>query len=111
MTPVEVLTKARALLVRDGWRQRDYGPCHGYREEHAPGPRCAIGAISQAMERPPSIAERSEAAPLLAEVTGMDGFRAGEGIPDWNDSLDTTKRQVLAAFTRAIKLAKKVGRK
>lgn len=89
MKTSEILKKARAHLVKYGWRQGDYG-VEG-------GPCCAVGALSGGAPY------NSEAHRLLMQAIKYEN----DSLSTWNDAPGRTKRQVLAAFTKAIRLAEK----
>ena len=89
MKTVDCLKAARAAIVRYGWTQRYLGDERvGY---------CAIGAIHRVTDR---VSRRRDAVDILRAVLGLDGKST---LANWNDVTGRTKRQVLAAFSRAIK--------
>jgi hypothetical protein len=91
MTTHEVLVKARNLIGRDGWVQRDWG---------APGgPRCAVGVISDSGG---DGASRITARRAVAEAAGVEDDGWGGAVITWNNAPGRTKAEVLAAFDKAI---------
>jgi hypothetical protein len=88
-TSLDVLIEARRIISDpDRWCQRRYNLGDAY---------CAIGAIMKCDGRP-------EAYSLLREGIGDDAI--DQRITDWNDKPWRTHAEVLAAFDRAIELAK-----
>lgn len=108
-TAVQVLEEARALVGTPGcWIQgtmQEYGTCY-----------CSLGAINQAAEGNPW--GRGPRAPeqILARKFFQLGISVNEevnpemlgiAITKWNDDINRVHAHVLAAFDRAINLAKK----
>ena len=88
MTTLAILCKARELVARDGgWAQ------HSYKTKD--GALCATGAIEEA--------QKMRITPLkyLRDAVGNNN------VISWNDAKCRTQSQVVAAFDRAIELAKK----
>jgi len=100
MNAAQVLRKARALLVERGWKQEGYGLPEG--------PYCSFGAVNMAVSGHPwrATPTGSGAAAKRFLYRAVDC----ESIFFWNDRPKRTKRQVIAAFSKAIKLAER-GRK
>jgi len=115
---LQILTEARALLSDPKrWTEGDFAL-----DEHGNGVYwhadsavcwCALGAIGRvagAEEDPDEGARQvqrfaSEAVALLHEVIDWDGVSSmADGVAYWNDHHDHA--EVLAAFDRAIELAK-----
>lgn len=97
-TTVQVLTKARAL-IKHGWC-REYVAVTRAGDCVIPPSRgavkfCPIGAIMQA-----------GGAAFGVERQFFRRAIGGETIAEWNDAQSRRKRDVLAAFDRAIKLAR-----
>jgi hypothetical protein len=97
MTPHEVLVRAHALLRDVGWIQGTTRDKLGY---------CALAAITGA-DRVSAYLARA----ILARTIGCYSCKNAEDeivkdqIVFWNDNPERTRRQVLAAFRRAIRLA------
>lgn len=117
MTDKELLIQARAIVAqRYAWVKRTF---YKFRTVNAEiiGCYCMLGAINAAHEkatgeytgdyvrtRPETLGARR----LLARVIGGKGSRSklpGDVIARFNDAADTEKKDVLAAFDRAIELA------
>jgi hypothetical protein len=105
-TELQVLETARELIEK-GWTRgaeaRDeYGNAKGWKSKKAVC-FCAIGAIWKA--------DGKAFGPVgdLAQYTLVSCIRT-PGIAQWNDSPRRTKKQVLAAFDRAIVKAEKEAR-
>lgn len=99
------LTKARELLTPPrAWTQGAYHTLRGRRgrEYHC---FCAMGAIRAAVHD--DYASIDAAARALIKLGGLPPpdycQLPATTVVDWNDKLDRTKRQVLAAFDKAIK--------
>lgn len=94
MSAVTVLTDARAL-IEQGWTQ-------GVLRVRTSGPvcYCALGAIDEASSVSVEGSGQYNAAKNIL-MSVIDG-----PIPVWNDDDDRTQAEVLAAFDRAIELAK-----
>lgn len=108
MKASEVLRKARALLAKKGgWTQRVAARNRAGRSILPERPSaccfCALGAIRHVeKEREYAWTARK----LLAQAAGA---RGSVFVADWNDAPKRKKSEVLAAFTKAIKLAKEAG--
>jgi hypothetical protein len=104
---VEILTLARGYVEKgwtQGWVAADKGGQRvDYRDEDAVC-WCSLGAIWRAVEDLCPAGVRSwmerEAEEVVEKAIG------NEYIGDWNDADGRTKGEVLAAFDRAIELAK-----
>lgn len=101
MTVIEILRKARAMVARpNGWCQGRYGTAERC---------CMIGALNLASGSEAQIngesPERERAIDLLTKVTKADF------LSTWNDAGRRTQGQVVAAFTRAIALARRRTKK
>ncbi len=96
----QVLVKARALLVKRGW-------CQG-QSQAIDGAHCARGALCVAI----GLESDSElTAPVVIAYRLLCDAGARHGLINFNDTRGRTKAQVLALFSRAIKLAKRGERK
>ncbi len=101
MTTVQILTKARALVAaRGGWTRGtlfNYG--HSY---------CSIGAVQMAASGSPyhTTARTMKALNVLARANKIE-----VPIADWNDKASRKKREIVAAFDKAIKAEKQKARK
>ena len=92
MTPtVEILRRARELLVRDGWAQHVI--------LSGDGRRCLMGAIIHAGQPTPADPEGNRRWAAVEPVCKVIGHRF---IGQWNDAPGRTFEEVLAAFDRAI---------
>lgn len=91
MKTVDILIAARKKLVKYGWVQGHYG-CEddGF---------CALGAIFNASGDNASYTENTAKKYLEAVVGGS--------IPNYNDNPHRTKADVLAAYDKAIKNARR----
>lgn len=102
MTPVEILTAARDLVAR-GWCQgtmaRTRHGCPTAWTLPDAASFCSVGAVQAAAgaSEGESVYEAFE---FFADV--IDRAR----IPKWNDAPGRTQAEVVAAFDRAIELAK-----
>lgn len=96
-TTVQILKDARALLVKNGW-------CQFVFEDKA-GRFCALGAINKAMTGHSGDVTLPRLAPYkaLAAAIGEKWSAGVYRIAPWNNDAARTKREVLAAFSRAIK--------
>ena len=99
-TTVQILKDARALLVEKGW-------CR-FELETGSGSLCAIGAINMAATGKSDEWGKNAPYKVLAAAFGEKlplyaGQIETDPIADWNNARKRTKRQVLAAFSRAIK--------
>ena len=93
MTALAVLTEARRLIVEEGWTR-------GQMEKN--GRYCAVGAVLFAKRDDP---KAPRVYPLIYEAIG----RTSEAeLVGWNDA-QPSKKPVVAAFDRAILLAKERG--
>lgn len=103
MTTIEVLRKAREVLVTRGWHQGGYA---SDRTQLDTCSVCAVGAIYVAVcGKPFGTLGRGlvhAAAGLLADAVGYRGSLFGEA---WNDVHGRTFEEVLAAFDAAIAAA------
>ena len=100
-----LLRKAKRVIETKGWTQNKY---------HTKGDGyCVAGAIVQA-EHPKSFKEKSYFANDRTDgpfkyLRLAIRVRRNYPVSQWNDRHSRTKKQVLAAFDRAIALAKEVG--
>jgi hypothetical protein len=109
---VQVLEKAKELLIEDGWTQAS--------REDANGSRCATGAIQRAAilldGRTRSSFTRLRVEHILASTinTPWDDAVRNDApdmiIEDWNDEVGRTFQEVMAQFDAAILLAKEKER-
>lgn len=111
----ELLAKAKELLEKYGWTQRDYG---GAFLSECIEPMCAVGAIRQAAGqtgdtgyfKDPEVLKAFDQ--LVRSVCGNAELKLGRNNDEfnesliliWNDHESRTKEEVLAAFDRAIEL-------
>jgi len=102
------LRAARALLERKRWSQGELGRLANGRASTRSDLRrcaalCAVGAIyaTETTSVPGYVMRR-----IFAEANKL-GRRGGDGdhIPEWNDAPERTKKQVLAAFDKAVRFA------
>jgi hypothetical protein len=105
MKPSEILVEAKRLLVEKGWTQGAYARDTNGRIVGCPAPDdacfCAYGALVAA-----SIGESFT---LHSEAYGYLDIVCGGSVARFNDAKDRTKEEVLAAFDKAIALAKEFG--
>jgi hypothetical protein len=94
MTPVEILTEARALIARPG------GWCQGGYERD--GAYCAIGALSEA-NKTRLYVKYSACREFLRKARALMFHE----LTDYNDEYGRTKEEIIAWFDDAIGLAKK----
>lgn len=98
-TTVQVLTRAMGL-VKKGWCKKVGARDKNRRECHTRSKNamywCSVGATEAA--------SKGFAAAACRRILRKD---VGSSITLWNDAPGRTKRQVLAAFRRAIALAKR----
>lgn len=96
MTALEILTAARAKVAQ-GWTQRRYSTVIG-------GKRCfcAVGALIEVAPDYGAIEHRGAVDLLTVAATGF----AMNSAVHWNDAPGRTRAEVLAAFDKAIDLAK-----
>lgn len=89
-SPVTVLQRAKALIVRFGWTQQVYMDADG--RYCADGALRAVGCSADLEDEARRYLERTIKAPC--------------SVAWWNDRLSRRKGQVLAKFDEAIELAK-----
>jgi hypothetical protein len=92
---VEKLLEGRARIEK-GWCRGLYFTKY-YNEDHSSF--CALGALGMGWEVPPET--RPLGLDYLQEALGDKGL----SVTDYNDSLKTTKADILALYDRAIELA------
>lgn len=95
-TSVEILTEARTLVAReDGWIQNNF-------QKECSGQMCycSVGAVDKAANSNVDFSSFDRALRFLYEVTGA------EVLSQWNDKPERTQAEVVAAFDKAIELAK-----
>ena len=105
MTPLEVLVAARSLIARPwGWGKGSYAQTRRGVDCY-----CSVGALSKASTdgsrhwTHTDFLAREEALGALARaVDGPDYIDAARTVIAWNDARSTRKRDVLAAFDKAI---------
>lgn len=101
MTTVEALRKARAL-IKKGWCQGFFAQTSDGEEVDANDRRarkwCASGAV---------FAQKGHGRIVGDALSVLSRVVETSSISDWNDAPVRTKREVLAAFDRAIKAASK----
>lgn len=99
MTALTVLTAAREYLSeRSRWCKGTYIKRDSHDRAIA---CCAVGAIRQ--QAADDLVARNSACHLLHETVNQNRW---DNLPDWNDAKHRTHKQVLAAFDKAIELAK-----
>jgi len=102
MTTVEVLTRAREILWK-GWCQGPYAETRkgvAVEVDHPDAVRfCSYGALDRvAWEEGTSVSDATDALIRVINTPQVAG---------WNDAPNRKKREVIAAFDRAIKAASK----
>lgn len=100
----DILREAKSLLQKVGW-------CRGAFERRNKDGKvvayCAIGAL-RAVQTPGASYEKAIA--LLANTLGImhrDVLALKWSIEDWNDRPHSSKKKILAAFDKAIKMGQK----
>jgi hypothetical protein len=97
MTALDILTRAKAELLRVGWCQHE--------STAKDGRRCGISAIDF------GVAGSKDSVDDIAHIEAIRLFRVANqlpvycGIAEWNDVYGRTFDEVLEAFDRAIALA------
>lgn len=102
MTPVEVLRKAKALIEERGWTQGEYVSRDG---AHCARGACYVASGSHVLPMYPVghiDDSANDAQYALASAIGKELLHS---VSDWNDEPGRTKKEVLAAFDKAIALA------
>lgn len=100
VSPQEVLERARLVLSpRNAWRK---GGTTGTHKVTGVAQRCAIQAINDC----DGVHRKSAEKILLIAWNELYPTHPATSIPSFNDAAKTTKTDVLAAFDRAIELAK-----
>lgn len=87
---LEVLRKAREVLVTDGWCQNEL--------ISSAGAHCAIGALHQAVEY------KATVVPCILALRNVmsDPEKYHNGLTKYNDTPGRTKEEILALYDRAI---------
>jgi hypothetical protein len=102
MNLVEHLEKAKARLLFSGWAQGMIG------QRKHPGSLCASDALT--IVAPAMSDERGgqpwQAHEALCNAVGLDKSDPMGSIVVWNDRPERTRAEVLAAFDKAIELAR-----
>lgn len=100
VTPVQLLRRARQIIEQNGWCQHEFG--------HKGGPRCASGALIEAMHETGYVDAPSDVyyATHRAYNTAIHGIALAanaDHVPAWNDSLpaDTGRETVMRAMEAA----------
>ena len=99
MTSSEVLTKARATILDEGWGQGD-DECIGAN----PAKCCVITAIGRHTQPPIGSKDFDDA--VYAFVTANPHIK--KTLQEWNDERGRTEKEVLSAFDAAIAFAKRL---
>ena len=106
LTISEILKKARKL-VEKGWTQGAYAKDGNGRilffDDKKAVKFCPLGAIGRVTG---SLYNAEAVGARYAVIDSIEGGMLGFDIASWNDDKKRTKRQVLAAFDRAIKAVK-----
>lgn len=108
VTAVYVLTETRKLLsVPERWTKKQFARDALGGTADPTGPLavcfCVEGAIHRAAVGDAHIEARLAAKQILRQAIGLGVL---DGLPGWNDAPERTHAEVLAAFARAIELAK-----
>lgn len=90
---VKLLTKAKCLIIENGWIKKSFHTIDGY---------CIVGALQYADNFNCAKTLRSAIRVLFKITHTVDLV----DLEDWNDNWFRTKKSVLRAFDRAIELAK-----
>ena len=109
MRSSEVLRRASEVIRRRGWCQEDFAEKGG---NLATCRVCAWGAINAAATGDPTDWEYSNGheQPALDWLTrAVFGEQFGGYVAEWNDDLDRTVEDVLAALNKAAHLAESEG--
>jgi hypothetical protein len=103
-TPRQVLTAARNLIAKKGWCQGALARtiAGGTVPTDSPGAAswCMVGAIEHCSNDALPLSIETNARRLIMSALDICS------IPAWNDHPGRTKAEVLAAFDKAIKIAK-----
>lgn len=105
-----ILSRARAALVKYGWQQNNIGS----KKTRGCTPMCIIGAINYGIHKTPAYPtdwrvvhdahDKVAVALRLSEESEPLSERRLWALACWNNSPDRTKKEVLAALDKAIKL-------
>jgi hypothetical protein len=102
---IATLTEARRLLKRSkGWVKNRYFSYNPTPEDPAFFAYCSIGAINKA-DGPGEEQAIIFLGKAVTKLTGKETMTHQSRVIDFNDSKETKKKDVLAAFDAAIKLA------
>ncbi|MET4238574.1 hypothetical protein [Bradyrhizobium sp. RT10b] len=104
MTPTAegVLTSAKALLEREGWREPGRWPTDT-------GRRCSHEAILDACNGSAKM-QGKPAIFILSRIVAPDGRGTSIELVEWNDRRGRTREEVMSAFDQAIARAREAGR-